>query len=183
MASVWRRLNRKTLYNTAHLTLHEDEIELPSGDVIDDYSVVDLPDGVLVVATDTSGRLLLFEEYKYAVDSYVLTFPAGGIDKGESPTDAALRELLEETGYAADKATLLSSTYPYPSKLEHITHIVRVENAVLTSTHTQDITETIKPLELVEPSEIPRLIREGRITATYMLASFALAFPEYLAKN
>jgi hypothetical protein len=41
----------------------------------------------------------------------------------------------------------------------------------------------MKPLELIDPTEIPRLIREGRINATYMLASFALAFPEYLAKN
>jgi ADP-ribose pyrophosphatase len=180
---VWRRQNRKTLYKTAHLTLYEDEIELPSGSVIDDYSVVDLPDGVLVVATDTSGKLLLFEEYKYAIDSYVLTFPAGGIDKNESPAEAALRELREETGYEANSATVLSATYPYPSKLAHISYIVRVENARLVMAYKHEHTETIKPLELVEPTEIPRLIREGRVTTTYMLAALALAFPEYLPKN
>lgn len=176
----WQRTDRRTIYQTPHMSVYEDNVLLPSGATIDDYSVVDLPDGVLVVATDERDRLILFEEYKYAVNDTVLTFPAGGIDAGETPEKAALRELLEETGYEATDASLLSSTYPYPSKLAHINHIVRVTGAINSRSRQLEEAEAIGEVLLVSKQDIAELIKSGRIKASYMIAGLALAFPEYL---
>ena len=55
---------------------------------------------VLVIATlQPSGRLLLIRQYRPPVDGFVLEFPAGLVDAGETPGQAAVREVLEETGY------------------------------------------------------------------------------------
>lgn len=158
----------------------EDTVKLPSGATVDDYSVVDLPDGVLVVATDTDNNMILFEEYKYAVDDTVLTFPAGGIDEGEDPAAAAVRELLEETGYESSEVEVMTSLYPYPSKIAHTNYIVRVKNAVKTSEHAHSELETehIGDIKLVPVTEISKLLSEGRFNTSYVLAAVALAFPE-----
>ena len=56
-------------------------------------------DAVVIIATDKSNkRILLNREYRMAVGDWVYNFPAGLIDVGETPEQAAKRELLEETG-------------------------------------------------------------------------------------
>jgi len=177
----WQRLDRRTIYESAYMKAWEDTVKLPSGQTAE-YSVVDFPDGVLVVATDTEGRLILLDEYKYAVDDSVLTFPAGGIDEGETPEQAALRELKEETGYEADGAEIISSLYPFPSKLAHISHVVRVSGAIKAGEPTQGglEAETLGPVQLVSPDDIQQLIKSGKFNTTYMVSALALAFPDKL---
>ncbi len=56
-------------------------------------------DGVVIIMTDTTGeKILLNREYRMAVGGFVYNFPAGLIDKGETPQEAGKRELKEETG-------------------------------------------------------------------------------------
>lgn len=177
----WRRTGRRPIYESLYMNVWEESVELPTGERLDDYSVVDLPDGVLVVVTDTEDRLLLFEEYKYAVDETVLTFPAGGIDPGETPGQAAIRELKEETGYEATEAEVITSLYPYPSKVAHKDYIVRVRNATKVTGHSHSKTEvnSIGELQLVTLSDIHQLVAEGKFNTSYMVAALALAFPEH----
>lgn len=56
---------------------------------------------VLIVALTPGDSLLLVREYAAGTDSYELAFPKGVIDGGETPVEAANRELREETGFAA----------------------------------------------------------------------------------
>jgi 8-oxo-dGTP pyrophosphatase MutT (NUDIX family) len=176
----WKRLARNTFHDTRFLKVHEDTVELPDGSVINDYSVMTLPDGVLVVATDENDKLILFREYKYAIDKMVLSFPAGGMDGDESPVEAAARELIEETGYGGGEVEYLAPLSVYPSKMEHITHIVRVKNAKKITDVKHEATEAIGEIELVSPDQISRLIKERQFDTTYMLAGLALAFPARL---
>ena len=56
-------------------------------------------DAVVLIITSTDGeRLLLNKEYRMAVGGFAINFPAGLIDEGETPEEAAARELWEETG-------------------------------------------------------------------------------------
>jgi ADP-ribose pyrophosphatase len=57
------------------------------------------PDAVVIIVTNEGeDKILLNKEFRLAVGEWVYNFPAGLIDKGESPSEAAVRELKEETG-------------------------------------------------------------------------------------
>ncbi|MBI4690310.1 MAG: NUDIX hydrolase [Nitrospirae bacterium] len=63
---------------------------------------------VAIVPVTDKGEVLIIRQYRPAVDGYVIEFPAGLNDKGESLEDAARRELIEETGYSAKELIFLA---------------------------------------------------------------------------
>ena len=176
----WKRLDRKTVYDSKFMKLYEDVVELPSGHTLDDYSVVDLAEGVLVVATDEENNVLVIDEYKYAANDTFLTFVAGGIDGTETALEAAKRELIEESGYDTDELELVARLDVYPSKIIHKSNIVRARNIRKVTTAAHEASEDIGNIRLISPAELKANIADGSINTTYMLAAIALAFPEIL---
>ena len=63
---------------------------------------------VVIVPVTSEGEVLIIRQFRPAVNSYVMEFPAGLNDKGESLEDAARRELIEETGYSAKEMIFLA---------------------------------------------------------------------------
>ncbi|MBR2308261.1 MAG: NUDIX hydrolase, partial [Fibrobacter sp.] len=80
--------------------------ELPNGKVIDDFYTLWQPDWVLILARTAEGKWVMTEQYRHGTGKIALEFPAGIIDKGETPEQAALRELQEECGYRIDPRLL-----------------------------------------------------------------------------
>ena len=60
------------------------------------------------------GRIIMERQYRHAIGRWIYELPAGHIEKGESPKEAAARELKEETGYNAKSMNLLFRTYELP---------------------------------------------------------------------
>jgi ADP-ribose pyrophosphatase len=69
-------------------------------------------DFVVIVAVTPQDRILLVRQFRVPVAAVTLELPAGHVDPGETPEQAARRELLEETGYAADTFKLLATLSP-----------------------------------------------------------------------
>ena len=65
------------------------------------------PEGIVIYAVtkEANPRLVLIKEYRYPLDDYIYALPAGLVDAGETPGEAAAREMLEETGYAFTEYT------------------------------------------------------------------------------
>ena len=74
-------------------------------------------DYVSVVAVTEDGRLLLVRQFRPAVGRMTLELPSGHVEPGETPEQAARKELLEETGYLADTFTLLGNLSPDTGRL------------------------------------------------------------------
>ena len=85
------------------LKVAKETCELPSGKIIDDFYTLWQPDWVLILARTTEGKWVMTEQYRHGTGKIALEFPAGIIDKGETPEEAAVRELQEECGYVLDK--------------------------------------------------------------------------------
>jgi ADP-ribose pyrophosphatase len=174
----WKRIERDTVIDSKFLKVHFDTVELPNGVVIDDYSVATLPSGVVIVATDEDGKLLTQYEYKYAIDKTILNLPSGSVESGKSPLETAHQELLEETGYVSDDIELIQTLYEYPSKLDHVLHIVRVKNARKMHDVKHENTESIGPVILLDSNEP----FEGIFDTTYTVSALALTLPEFLKR-
>jgi 8-oxo-dGTP pyrophosphatase MutT (NUDIX family) len=109
----WQVLKRTTIYDSPWVRLHRDDVRLPDGSVIDGHHVVDFPGpAVCVVPIDAAGRILMIEHYRFITDTTGWEVPAGRIDAGEPLEDAAMRELREETGYAAERLEYLGVYHP-----------------------------------------------------------------------
>jgi ADP-ribose pyrophosphatase len=72
--------------------------DLPDGTTTD-WDILDLGDAAAVLAITRGGEVVLVRQFRPGPDRVLDELPGGLVDPGESPLDAAARELLEETGY------------------------------------------------------------------------------------
>jgi 8-oxo-dGTP pyrophosphatase MutT (NUDIX family) len=99
----WTRVMRRTVYENPWITVWEDQVTRPDGRP-GIYGVVHFRHrAVGVVALDEADRVLLVGQYRYTLDAYSWEIPEGGAALDEEPLAAAQRELLEETGYTAQR--------------------------------------------------------------------------------
>lgn len=109
--SVEKQLSSQKIYDGRILSLRVDRILLENGrEAV--REVIDHQGAAGIVAFDEEGKLLMVRQYRYPVGQELLELPAGKIDPGETPLQCATRELQEETGYKAEKLTLLGRVYP-----------------------------------------------------------------------
>lgn len=73
-------------------------------------------------------QLILIHEYAVGLEDYELGFPKGLMEPGETPIEAANRELMEEIGFGAKKLTLLSQVTMAPSYFSSVMNIVLAED-------------------------------------------------------
>lgn len=106
-------LSSETVFHGHLIDLRKDTVRLPNGKGAEREVVVH-PEVVAMLPVLDDGRLVLVRQYREAVGEILLEVPAGGIDGGETPEEAARREMKEETGYAVGSMDLLSTFYSSP---------------------------------------------------------------------
>jgi ADP-ribose pyrophosphatase len=106
----WETIARRELLDRRPwLRVWSEDVRLPDGRVIGDFSTFDMPDYAMVVAITPDNLVVAERNYKHGPRRSGLHLPAGYLEPGEDPLRAAQRELLEETGYAADDWTPIGS--------------------------------------------------------------------------
>jgi ADP-ribose pyrophosphatase len=113
----WKVLNRQQLFGSAIFSLNVEECQLSDGRVMPRYYSLDFPDWVHVIPVTKAKEIILIRQYRHPAESVFWEFPGGTSDphRHESMMAAALRELLEETGYSSTNMDLVASHFPNPA--------------------------------------------------------------------
>ncbi|MFY9781053.1 MAG: NUDIX hydrolase, partial [Candidatus Baltobacteraceae bacterium] len=89
--------------------------------------VVEHPGGVAVIARPSLREIVLVRQYRHPVGQELWEVPAGKIERGEPPLETAQRELVEETGYRAERLRFLWSMYSTPGFCSERIHFFAAE--------------------------------------------------------
>ena len=117
-----KTLSSEKIFDGVILHIRRDQVELPGGGR-SVREVVDHPGGVCVLALDDQWQALLVSQYRYPYQRVVREVPAGKLEYGEDPREAALRELREETGATPGEFRSLGELYPSPGYCGEIIHM------------------------------------------------------------
>ena len=112
---IWKINERKSLLKTRIFEIFNFDCHLASKDINHNFYSIKLFDWVNIFALTDDNRAILVKQHRVGKDMVTLEVPAGGIDAGEDPLDAAKRELVEETGYTTDKIYLLKKISVNPA--------------------------------------------------------------------
>ena len=183
----WKLLNTEYLVNAPWLKVAKEKCELPNGKVIDDFYTLWQPDWVLILARTTEGKWVMTEQYRHGTGKIELEFPAGIIDKGETPEQAALRELQEECGYSLDerretrdergetrdeRSLVYLGAFPVnPDRHRGVFHVVFLDNVVKSGSTNFDSTEEIETFELTD-EELQKKMADGSFNHPLQMAGY-----------
>ena len=152
--------------------IREDRLRSPRTGRTSPMVVLEGSDWVNVIALTPDERVVFIRQFRFGVRETTLEVPGGLVDPGESPANAAARELLEETGYAGSKPVFLGKIHPNPAIQDNVTWSYLVRNARRVREpdvdDTEDIVTRTHPL-----SRVPGLIAKGRITHALVVVAFA----------
>ena len=167
----WPKLASQLLGDFRIFRLHSQRFVSPRTEREHDFYVLDVPDWVNVVAVTPDQKVVLIEQFRFGTAALTLEIPGGMIDPGEDPVAAARRELLEETGYDAERFTLLGHVEPNPAIQNNRCYTVLAEGARLLGAQDldekEDIGVVLRPL-----SDVPQLLRSGAISHALVWAAF-----------
>ncbi len=117
----------ENVYSGRIVSVRVDEIDSYRGDRRRKVEVIEHAGGVAIVAQPTPQTIVLVKQYRHAVGQELWEVPAGMIERGEPPIDTARRELIEETGYRAERLRFLWSIYTTPGFCEERIHFFVAE--------------------------------------------------------
>lgn len=118
------------IYDSYWCGLRRDQLRLENGD-LQEYHVFEIANAVAVVPLTKDGELLMLAHYRHPAGKTGWETPAGRIQDGEDPADAARRELLEETGYRAGRLVQLPGFHPTGGISAHYAHAFVALDCVL----------------------------------------------------
>ncbi len=176
----WKLLNTEYLVNAPWLKVAKETCELPNGKVIDDFYTLWQPDWVLILARTPESKWVMTEQYRHGTGKIALEFPAGIIDKGETPEQAAIRELQEECGFRLDERrearderckAYLGSFPVNPDRHRGKFHVVFIDGVVKGGSTHFDSTEEIESL-LLSDEELQVKMADGTFNHPLQMAGY-----------
>lgn len=152
-----------------------DKCELPDQRVMAKYYVLEFPTWVHVVPMTPDGELIMVSQYRHATEEVYLEFPGGTSDPrtGESVQEAAVRELIEETGYEPQSVSFLGKHMPNPALQSNAVHVYLATDCVKTREQELDPYEDIEVV-LIHPSELMKQMQHTGGQHSLMLATLAM---------
>lgn len=132
----WHVHGQSFLYESDWVSLALVDVERPDGSRFP-HHVIRSPAAAASVLVDRGDAVLLIHRHRFITDTWGWELPAGRVDAGEEPVDAAARECLEETGWQPGPLTPLYTYFPTQGSSDQRFHLFRATDA----THVGDPTD------------------------------------------
>jgi ADP-ribose pyrophosphatase len=170
----WKTTTKKTVAENPFLKLEEHRREEEGTGRYGYFFIVHAPDWVNIVAITEQQEIVLIEQFRHGSERIELEIPSGIIDEEEDPADAALRELLEETGYErSDRSEFkkIGEAIPNPAFIRNKCYTYLLTHVRPTGLTQFDENENIR-VRLIPRNEIEHLITAGEIQHSLIITAF-----------
>ena len=168
MVADWKLKSTKPLHDYRIFRTRSDTRVSPRTGKDHEFYVLESPDWVNIVAVTDNDEIVLINQFRHGVSASVLEIPGGMIDEGEAPILSAERELLEETGYAANEFIEIGRVHPNPALFDNICYTFLAKSAKKIREPEFEGTEDIETI-LYPSKGIMELIQKGEITHSLVL--------------
>ena len=175
----WQVLARRTAYESEWVSVRQLDLELPDGSIARNYHLIDYPrSAASVVPVDDRGNVLMIDHYRFQTGTRGWEIPAGKIDRGETPAQAARREMIEETGYAVGTLKKLGRYHPSNGSSNQVFYVFvgRVKSKVGAIQDTNEVSA----VRWFGEDEVRELIAQNKIRDGLSLTSLLWYFASRL---
>ena len=117
-----KKISSEEIFDGVAIHLFKDEILLPNGNK-GVREIIRHPGAVCVLPVTDGGEVVFVNQFRYAMNKVTLEVPAGKLEKGEDPKEAALRELSEETGLSAGRIFPIGELYTTPALIDEVIYM------------------------------------------------------------
>ena len=155
-----KTLSSERIYEGKILNLRKDTVTVKNGGT-SHREIVEHNGGVIILGITREGKIPMIRQYRKAAGQVMFELPAGKLEAGEDPAEAALREFREETGYTAESIKHIAEFFPTVGYSEEILHIYFAENLTKGVTDFDD-NESID-IEEYFPEELYEIIDTGKM--------------------
>ncbi len=159
------------------LTVRHDRVRLPDGRINPEFYVLEYPDWVNVIAITKDGRYVMELQYRQGLGQTCYEICAGVMEAGETPLEAARRELWEETGFGGGEWTHLMSISGNASTTSNLTHCFVAVGVEPVGDRHLDATEDIDVV-LMSEREVLELLKADKVKQSLMAAPLWRWFAE-----
>jgi 8-oxo-dGTP pyrophosphatase MutT (NUDIX family) len=171
MIKPWPCIRSQYIQSLRIFSVRADTTLSPRTNAEHDFYVIETRDWVNIIPITADHQVVMVRQYRHGSREITLEIPGGLVDPGDTPEEAAARELLEETGYQAEELTKIGVANPNPAIFNNRCYTYLARNVTKVRDPMPDQTEDIE-VALFPLVDIPELIRKGKIDHAIVISAF-----------
>ena len=156
------QLSTDRMFDGKVFDVDRDRVRMPNGREVT-VDVIRHPPSAVIVPVPEPGQVILIRQYRYAINRWMWECPAGSVDEGETPEQAARRECHEEIGQLPDTVVRLGAMFPTPGYCDEEMFFFRVSGLSVPEERAElDEDEDIEPRTFTI-ADAREMVRRGEI--------------------
>ena len=172
---AWKKVRSEQGENLNILQVRHDWLEHPTSKAVMKRLVLESVDWINVVAVTPEGKSVMVRQYRFGIGACTLETPGGMVDDGETPLQAAQRELLEETGYKSEDWSYLGAVEPNPAFHPHLCHHFLARNVEQVANLNLGPGEAIE-IEICDLERLKSAIQDGSLRHSLALSALSRVY-------